>query len=126
MNTKRNTAPFAATMCEFTFGANIGSILAFMVKRQTAYIWFPEVYETKNVMQLYETYCITFLCYIINYMKSISILFIISYCTTRLEYPIRLSSTALAASLPSRIAHTTRDWPLCISPVTNTLSLLDW
>ena len=38
------------------------------------------------------------------------------------EYPIRYSSTALAASLPSRIAHTTRDCPRCISPAVNILS----
>ena len=38
----------------------------------------------------------------------------------RFVYPISDSSTALAASLPSRIAHTTRDWPLCISPAANT------
>ena len=39
---------------------------------------------------------------------------------SRLVYPIRLSSTALAASLPSRIAHTTSDCPRCISPAVNT------
>lgn len=50
--------------------------------------------------------------------------FLTDYCTTRLEYPIRLSSTARAASLPSLMAHTTRDCPLCISPVTKTLSTL--
>ena len=47
-----------------------------------------------------------------------------SYCTIRLVYPIRLSSTALAASLPSRIAHTTRDWPLCMSPAVKTFFTL--
>ncbi len=40
--------------------------------------------------------------------------------TYRFEYPIRDSSTAFAASLPSRIAHTTRDCPLCISPAVKT------
>ena len=39
---------------------------------------------------------------------------------SRFVYPIRLSSTALAASLPSRIAHTTSDCPRCISPAVNT------
>lgn len=34
----------------------------------------------------------------------------------RFEYPIRSSSTSLAAFLPSRIAQTTSDWPRRISP----------
>src|SRR5699024_3719258 len=38
----------------------------------------------------------------------------------RFVYPIRDSSTALAASRPSRIAHTTRDWPRLISPAAKT------
>ena len=42
------------------------------------------------------------------------------YCTERFLYPIRLKSTSLAASLPSRIAHTTKDCPRCISPAVNT------
>ena len=42
------------------------------------------------------------------------------YWIIRFVYPIRLSSTALAASLPSRMAHTTRDCPLCISPAVKT------
>ena len=33
------------------------------------------------------------------------------YCTDRFVYPIRLSSTARAASRPSRIAQTTSDCP---------------
>ena len=47
------------------------------------------------------------------------------YCTDRLVYPIRLSSISFAASRPSRIAHTTRDWPLCMSPAVNTFGTLD-
>ena len=47
------------------------------------------------------------------------------YCTDRLVYPIRLSSISFAASRPSRIAHTTSDCPLCISPAVNTFGTLD-
>ena len=39
-------------------------------------------------------------------------------------YPINDSSTSLAQSRPSRIAHTTNDWPLCISPAVNTFGTL--
>ena len=38
--------------------------------------------------------------------------------------PIRNSSTARAAWRPSRIAHTTSDWPRRMSPAANTLSTL--
>lgn len=38
----------------------------------------------------------------------------------RFVYPIKDRSTAFAASLPSRIAHTTRDCPLCMSPAVKT------
>jgi hypothetical protein len=37
--------------------------------------------------------------------------------------PIRNLSTACAACRPSRIAHTTSDWPRLISPAANTLGL---
>ena len=47
------------------------------------------------------------------------------YCTDRLVYPIRLSSISFAASRPSRMAHTTRDWPLCISPAVNTFGTVE-
>ena len=40
----------------------------------------------------------------------------------RAETPIRNSSTARAAWRPSRIAHTTSDWPRRMSPAVNTLS----
>ena len=39
-------------------------------------------------------------------------------------YPISDSSTAFATALPSAIAHTTKDCPLCISPAVNTFFLL--
>ena len=38
----------------------------------------------------------------------------------RFVYPIRDRSTALAASRPSRMAHTTRDCPRCMSPAVKT------
>ena len=41
----------------------------------------------------------------------------------RFEYPIRYSSISLAHSLPSAIAQTTSDWPLCMSPAVKTLSV---
>ena len=37
---------------------------------------------------------------------------------------IDLYTTSLAASLPSRIAQTTKDWPLCMSPAANTFATL--
>lgn len=51
--------------------------------------------------------------------KTASLPYFLSY---KLLYPIKLSSTAIATSLPSLIAHTTRLCPLCISPVTNIFS----
>ena len=42
----------------------------------------------------------------------------------RLEYPISEASTASAAFRPSRIAQTTRDCPLCISPAVNIPGIL--
>ena len=42
----------------------------------------------------------------------------------RFVYPIRDKSTSLAQSRPSRMAHTTRDWPRCMSPAVKTLSTL--
>lgn len=44
----------------------------------------------------------------------------------KLVYPIRDSSTSLAASLPSATAHTTRDCPLCMSPAVKTRSTFVW
>ena len=45
---------------------------------------------------------------------------------SRKDSPIRYSSTFLAHSLPSLIAHTTRLCPLRISPAVNTLGILVW
>jgi hypothetical protein len=42
----------------------------------------------------------------------------------RVDEPIRYSSTARAHWRPSRIAHTTSDWPRRMSPAANTLSTL--
>ena len=42
------------------------------------------------------------------------------------EKPIKNSSAARAAWRPSRIAHTTRDWPRRMSPAANTLSTEVW
>ena len=42
----------------------------------------------------------------------------------KLEYPINAVSTSFAQSRPSRIAHTTRDCPLCISPAVKIFSTL--
>ena len=44
----------------------------------------------------------------------------------RTDAPIRNSSTARAHCLPSRIAHTTSDWPRRTSPAANTLSTEVW
>ena len=38
----------------------------------------------------------------------------------RFEYPIRYSSIARAQALPSAMAHTTSDCPLCMSPAVKT------
>lgn len=38
----------------------------------------------------------------------------------KFEYPISEISTALAALRPSSIAHTTKDWPRCMSPAVKT------
>ena len=43
-----------------------------------------------------------------------------------LGFLLSVAAASLAASLPSRIAQTTNDWPRCMSPAVNIFSTLVW